>query len=322
MWLLVGDSAGLYQESWPGIGSRTSELVLNIELAGVANTRLKLQNYSCWVTCCVYLSISRTLPATLPRGTVGGLSPPCFYGGSRNRLWAQAKVVLRMPDWFLLPSLLLAACLLLFIVTYLHIVFSPRYRWGNSTDNSSRAEQVPESEHSSPPFMWWRRKIENVHMSLFNSRRTVHKFQKGPHGGIFKRSFSSFLVAQCFDLHKYLPYLKVIHKLKQNEGELGRTWIYKHYSLLITCSYGENDHFKWLKLNRSKLAVCRNTEVIKAELWYSLSTVRKAWPKVLCPTWFFYGWRASFPTLAFPQKPKIYQYNTGCRFGDRFLNNF
>lgn len=157
MRLLMGDSAELYQEAWSRVGSRTSELVLNIELAGVANTRLKLRNYSCWVTCCVYLSISRTLPATLLRGTVGGFSPPCFYGGSRNRLWAQAKVVLRMPDWFLLPSLLLAACLLLFIVTYLHIVFSPCYRWGNSTDNSSRAQQVPESEHSSPPFVLWKK---------------------------------------------------------------------------------------------------------------------------------------------------------------------
>lgn len=35
--------------------SKTSELVLNIELAGVANTCLKPPHYSCWVTCCVYL---------------------------------------------------------------------------------------------------------------------------------------------------------------------------------------------------------------------------------------------------------------------------
>lgn len=101
-----------------GVSSRISELALNIDLAGAASACAKLQNYSCWVICCVYLTISRTLPAAaVVRGTVGVLSPRCFCGGSRARLWAQVKVVLGMPDRSLLLSLGLASFCLIVIAS-------------------------------------------------------------------------------------------------------------------------------------------------------------------------------------------------------------
>lgn len=46
----------------------------------------------------LYLTIPRTLPASVLMGTMGVLKPPYFYEGSRDRLWAQVKVALGMPD--------------------------------------------------------------------------------------------------------------------------------------------------------------------------------------------------------------------------------
>lgn len=178
MWLLVGDRAGLYQETCRElVSSRISELALNIDLAGAASACAKLQTYSCWVICCAYLTISRTLPAAAAvRGTVGVLSPPRFCGGSRARLWAQVKVVLGMPDRSLLLSLGLATGLLLFNChnftgCSLHVTDEETQQISNSQER-----QAQERAHSTRPSHEEEGGIENVPTCLC----LIHKEQWTP----------------------------------------------------------------------------------------------------------------------------------------------